>query len=714
LSQKLHRRTILQCIAAVAASTAFGCSDEETARQQGREYFPQSIASGDPRPDSVVLWTRAVDPASADADTTVRLEVSEREDFSTLVLEMKDLKALKANDHALKVKVGNLSPRTTYYYRFVYEKDGTLYSSNTGRTRTAPAADDAEPVRFAFASCQDYIGRYYNTWQRLLQLPDIDFVVFLGDYIYETTGDASFQSSSAGGRTVQFSDTAEAIPQKTGVLGYHAAASLSNYRDVYKTVRSDRVLQEVHERFPFIIMWDDHEFSDDSWGDVATYEDGKKNEQQTQRRQNAERAFFEFIPLDHAGTAEGAIAVEGVPTFPNTRIYRDFDFGKNLKLVVTDMRTYRPDHLIPEDAYPGTVVVPEAVLTGGGARPLPPPFASDVFAYVDIDARNEDQTLKYAQQKAVLQGAYTQQAIKAGVSDTDASAKAGALIKGPLALAYINEVLKAVNPALVISPAGASKGVAFLHMGKQGLFDIRGSRYIVVKDTFDLYAQVKYAQSQRASEDVLGAAQESWFLETMKNAPQTWKVAVSSVSLTSMIWDLRDKADIPEATLRQRFYFNADQWDGFPTKRTELLKALREQVAGNPLFISGDIHASFASVEQGIPALTTPAISSGSIQELAATAVRGAGYTTESAVYRHAVANMDATMKAANPGLVFSNADHHGFVVLEVREDEAIASYHLIPSREVGVDYSKRDWRELGPKFVQRDFRVTKGSITPL
>ncbi|XXF79437.1 alkaline phosphatase D family protein [Myxococcaceae bacterium GXIMD 01537] len=709
MQQKLHRRTLLQCIAAVAASTAFGCSDEETSRLEGRDFFPQSLASGDPRPTSVVLWTRAVDADAADKDTPVKLEVSTQENFSSLVLELKDLKALAAHDHALKVKVTNLSPRTTYYYRFSYEKDGQTYSTVTGRTRTAPAATDDAKVKFAFASCQDYVGRYYNSWARLLQLDeDLDFVVFLGDYIYETTGDANFQSSTGGGRTVNFSDNSGALVQKQGFLEYYAAASVSNYRDVYKTVRGDTVLQKVHERYPFIVVWDDHEFSDDCWGANATYLDGRASELQQDRRRNAEQAFFEYIPLDHPGmSGEGAVDVASVPRFPASRIYRDFEFGKHLKLAVTDMRTYRPDHLIPEDAYPGTVVVNEATLKAAAGGTLPAPFASDMFSYVDIDAAGMEQV------KGTLRAVYQQQARAAGVSDADIAAKAEKYIKGNQALAYVNQVLAAAK-APAIDPAGKPKGLAFVHMGKVGLFDLRGSRYVVVKDTFDVYAGLMFANPQtKAVQDALGADQEAWLKQAVGSA-NTWNVVVSSVSLTSMVWDLRDKSDIPDPTLRQRFYFNVDQWDGFPHKKAELLGFMKAAQVSNPLFISGDIHASFASVEGGIPTLTAPAITSGSIQELAATAVRGAGYTTQSAVYKHAVANMDATLTAANPGMVYSNSDHHGFVVVELSAAEALASYHLIPSTEVGIDYSLRPAEALTAKFKRKDFRVKAGAITPV
>ncbi len=714
MSQKLHRRTILQSIVAVAATTAFRCSGEETSQSDGRAYFPQSVASGDPRPDSVVLWTRAVDLEHG-GDTTISLEVSTSEGFGQLIVDLKNLKALKAHDNAIKVKVTGLEPRTTYYYRFVYEHDGERFTSPVGRTRTAPAAGADVPVKFVFASCQDYVGRYFNSWSRLLQLDeDLDFIVFLGDYIYETTGDPAFQSANTL-RDVTFSEPDGALVQKSGLFTYLAAASLSNYRDLYKNLRSDPVFQKVHERYPFIVMWDDHEFSDDCWGSNATYLDGKRDEKQDERRRNAEQAFFEYVPIDATptGAGDGAIDVDSEPKFPNTRIYRDFDFGKNLRLIVTDYRTYRPDHLIPEDGYPGTVVMDQAALAFVIST-LPEPmrsqveasFNSDLFAYVNVDDE------AYAQVKGGLKAAYVQQAMGAGLSQAEATAKADTWVKGNLALAYVNQVLAAAGLS-PIPTAGAERGMAYLHMGKVGLFDIRGSRYIVVKDTYDLYAAYRYAATQAASENVLGDAQETWFKEKVTST-HTWKVVVSSVSFTSLIWDLKSKTDIPDATLRQSFYFNADQWDGFPTKRKELLGFLTSNNVSNALFISGDIHASYASVEEGVPSLTAPAISSGSVKELAGNAVVGAGYASGSPLYRYVVAEMDQTLKASNPGITFANSDAHGFVVLEVKPNEAVAAFHLIPSTEVNKDYSLKPSSELEQKFTRQNVRVQDGTITLL
>jgi alkaline phosphatase D len=370
-----------------------------------------------------------------------------------------------------------------------------------------------------------------------------------------------------------------------------------------------------------------------------------------------------------------------------------------VKLILTDYRTYRPDHLIPEDAYPGTVVLDAAVV---GSNPN---FASDLFAYVDVD------DAAYAPHKDALTKAYVALAMKAGLTQAEATEKAGAWVKGKLALAYVNQVLAGAGAsALVISPTDKPKGLAYVHMGKVNLFDIRGSRYVVVKDTFDLYAAYRYGATNKASENALGATQEAWFKEQV-NATHTWKVIVSSVSFSSLVWDLRAKTDIPDPSLRQRFYFNADQWDGFPTKKKELLGYLKANNV-NAVVLSGDIHASFASVEEGIPTLTAPAISSGTIQELAGNAVLGAGYYAGSSVYRYVVAQLDDTLKAGNTNLTFANSVSHGFMMVEFRAGDALASYHLISSAEVHKDYSLRTDSELTRQFTREDYRVQNGAIT--
>jgi len=201
------------------------------------DYFPQSVASGDPRPDSVVLWTR-VDSPTDEEPKALLLEVATNATFSNVVAT-RELSAWADNDYCVKAKVDGLQPYQDYYYRFTY---GGTEISPIGRTRTAPTPDMDVEVRFAVVYCQDYVGRYYNAYLKMLldHDEDIDFIVHLGDYIYETTGDPQFQDPSDE-RKIEFEDTEGAIQLGSGDDVYYAAASLSNYRDIYRTYRTDEV-----------------------------------------------------------------------------------------------------------------------------------------------------------------------------------------------------------------------------------------------------------------------------------------------------------------------------------------------------------------------------------------------------------------------------------------------------------------------------------------
>jgi len=170
--------------------------------------FPASVASGDPRPDSVILWTRAVEPAMPDA---LLVEVATDMEFADVVFSQ-DLTASADNGWCVKVRATGLQPYTTYYYRFVCGSGAAMEISPVGRTKTAPTPEMDVPVKYAVVYGQDYIGHYFNTYAKLLNDhdEDIDFVVHLGDYVYETTGDPSFQNPDSE-RKVEFSDTQGAI-----------------------------------------------------------------------------------------------------------------------------------------------------------------------------------------------------------------------------------------------------------------------------------------------------------------------------------------------------------------------------------------------------------------------------------------------------------------------------------------------------------------------
>ncbi|HET8704734.1 MAG TPA: alkaline phosphatase D family protein, partial [Pseudomonadales bacterium] len=360
-------KTVIATSVAIGTGGLTACSEGHAkfAAPVDRNAFPQSVMSGDPTPNSVILWTRY--PSTKEQER-LRLEVATDANFDNIVA-IENVSVFRENDYCVKVRVINLKPATYYYYRFMSVQGMHAIGSPTGRTKTAPANDQDIPVKFAFVSCQDYIGRYYNTYFKILEQDDLDFVVHLGDYIYETTGDASFQVISAE-RGITFDDLAGAVHVKTANSDYYGAASLDNYRQLYRTYRTDPALQAVQERFPLVATWDDHEFSDDSWQINATYYNGRKSEAELQRKRNSEQAWMEYLPIDHEAAFKGenindqeVILVDDSYLYPNTKIYRDFQFGQHLHLMLTDYRTYRPDHIIPEDAYPGTIVIDEAALT---------------------------------------------------------------------------------------------------------------------------------------------------------------------------------------------------------------------------------------------------------------------------------------------------------------------------------------------------------------
>jgi len=348
-------------------------------KRPGATYrFPQGLASGDPLPRSVLLWTRVERAAPAGADAAERprgdaasiplaLQVSRHEDFSSVVAEQ-ELTAPAESDYTVRVLVEDLQPGTTYYYRFE-APDGSR-PAHVGRTRTAPAPDDDTTVRFAFASCQAYEAGYYSAYRWLLEEDaaasddrSIDFVLHLGDFIYEGLG-------YGAARTVPpFPDGGRHGPEGTE----QHARTLADYRHLYKTYLSDPDLQEARARFPFVNIWDDHEFTNDAWQGAATYDAGGEPAQE--RKVAANRAWFEFIPAilsDQPAPSEPpsqakdftAAPVENTPldtdrgpglhpdennraAVDTLTIYRSFRWGRHLDLVLTDTRSYRSPHPIP-------------------------------------------------------------------------------------------------------------------------------------------------------------------------------------------------------------------------------------------------------------------------------------------------------------------------------------------------------------------------------
>jgi len=350
------------------AASPLGPPRATSAAEDSHKVFPQGVASGDPRPDRVVLWTR-VEPTvagvAADADVDLEFIIAKDEALTDIVARG-TVKAVAASDHAVKVVPTELEPGRTYHYRFELAGAAT---TQVGRTKTAPDPSADVQVKFVMAACQDYIGRYWHAWQAFLEEKvDVDFVLFLGDYIYESVNDARFQSETPD-RAIELPDGIDTSPKqdKTRI----AAETLADYRALYKAYRKEPLLREVHRLFPFVVTWDDHEFADDCWQDHSTSFNGQDpnnpgkplagDEKNTARRTNANRAFSEHQPID--------VPYKSNLSFPfDIQIYRTLRYGKHVELFLTDQRSYRDDHLVPEGEGASLAVGKFVNFTNVGSR----------------------------------------------------------------------------------------------------------------------------------------------------------------------------------------------------------------------------------------------------------------------------------------------------------------------------------------------------------
>jgi alkaline phosphatase D len=275
--------------------------------------FASGLMSGDPTPRGITLWT-TLDGVGGSG--SVELEVAKDKAFKHLVTR-KAIRTSAALDHSVKARVSGLDPYEQYYYRFATKtKD-----SPVGRFRTALPADSKQPVKFAFFSCQDYTHGYYNALEAMAA-GDYDFVVCLGDYIYDET-----YHSIAGGTGVRDDKIGKAEPGYTSAI--LAGQTLDDYRSKYALYRSDASLRKVHAKFPVVMLWDDHEVQDNYAGGAGPTGGLPAVQQYSAKRRAAGyKAFFENMPY--------------YPVAKN-RIYRSLQFGRTVELLVMDQRQYRAD-----------------------------------------------------------------------------------------------------------------------------------------------------------------------------------------------------------------------------------------------------------------------------------------------------------------------------------------------------------------------------------
>jgi hypothetical protein len=200
-----------------------------------------------------------------------------------------------------------------------------------------PAGANVARLKFGWFTCQDWSINHWGAMAPLAQ-EDLDFLVHVGDYVYETVG-ASFQAGVA-----EPAHAALVLPDGTTLGSARYATTLADYRYLCRTYRGDARLRTLHQQWPLIAIWDDHEFSDDCWQDHQTYTNA--NLQQTARRRAASQAWVEYMPVDF-----GDVSFDSADAaYDNIRIYCDFQFGNLMHLIMIDQRLYRDDHVVSEAA----------------------------------------------------------------------------------------------------------------------------------------------------------------------------------------------------------------------------------------------------------------------------------------------------------------------------------------------------------------------------
>ncbi|MER7754003.1 alkaline phosphatase D family protein [Kitasatospora sp. NPDC097643] len=310
-SARPRRRQVLKAGALAAGASALALSTPAEAATEAPRFL-HGIASGDPLPDGVLLWTRvtptpeAVPGSTLGPDTEVRWELAADQAF-TRVVASGTVTATAATDHTVKADVRGLTPDTTYWYRFTAGSS----TSPVGRTHTTPAADAAlARLRFGVASCANWEAGYFSAYRHLAARGDLDAFLFLGDYIYEY-------------KTGEFCARGKVVRPHAPT---HEILTLADYRTRHGQYKTDEDLQALHAKIPTIAIWDDHEFANDAWsGGAENHTPGVEGDW-ADRMAAAKQAYFEWMPVR--------------PSIAGTT-YRRLRYGRLADLHLMDQRSFR-------------------------------------------------------------------------------------------------------------------------------------------------------------------------------------------------------------------------------------------------------------------------------------------------------------------------------------------------------------------------------------
>lgn len=361
---RISRRKFIELAASFGASLAFRSASVHASSVEWREQrdlYPQGVASGDPHPDSVILWTRRPPAKNSEAKKLI-VEVAADPRFRRVVATAHATLSAET-DWTTRVLAAGLKPRTVYWYRFT---DEFGFGSRIGRTITAPAEHDNRPVSFAFVSCQNMQMGGANAYRRMIwedekkpALDQLGFVLHLGDFVYEVVWYPEDRPKGYYARRLR-----DVVRYAHGekIRDFHVPTNVDDYRALYRGYLLDPDLQDARARWPFVCMWDNHEFSWKGWQSQQDF-NGVRPAQT--RKVAASQAWFEYQPArvvkrnpdvdsftppsvrdapvrefdDHGLGLEPS----NLDAINSLKIYRTLRWGRNVELILTDNRSYRSE-----------------------------------------------------------------------------------------------------------------------------------------------------------------------------------------------------------------------------------------------------------------------------------------------------------------------------------------------------------------------------------
>ena len=416
------RREIFALATAMGAACVWANADARPSRtiwREDRDAFPEGVASGDPTHNSVILWTRR--PFEDRAASTLHLEVARDPEFREVIATSTVEISIDA-DWTCRAVVGGLRPRREYWYRFADENGS---GSRIGRTLTAPGANDQRPAKFSFMSCQDIHQGAQNAYRRMIFEDErapaeerLGFVLHLGDFIYEVVWYHEDRPQGMYDRTLT---NPFRYPDGQKIRDFHVAATLRDYRAIYRDYLHDPDLQDARARWPFVCIWDNHEFSWRGFQSIQKFGDDLIWAQT--RKVFANQAWFEYQP---ARVVQPSVSLDrfAAPSVVDAEItrfdddglgleanniaainsliaYRTLRWGANLDLIITDNHSWRSNdptddpragglsdpsflYLTPEDA---TQILDGGRSYNGGSPPDEIHFGAASIANFSKDQR---------------------------------------------------------------------------------------------------------------------------------------------------------------------------------------------------------------------------------------------------------------------------------------------------------------------------------------